>query len=193
MGPIGCPETSVLYCIVHCSRRLTLQTPVFSRSYLHHQVSPPETLAAKCGTTWARNGRWILSENARLPHNVQGSFTCRKSTTWDRRLYFPPQEGVLRIFSSWKIQRLRSGLNLRTWVPEASTLPLDHRSRYAAPLPYTTGRDNVLLPLRTVGRTSFIARYTALLEKQLTHFLASPRILRTRSFVSAFTKTCTCP
>ena len=32
-------------------------------------------------------------------------------------------------FSPWKIRRLRPGLNLRTWVPKASTLPLDHRSR----------------------------------------------------------------
>ena len=41
----------------------------------------------------------------------------------------PPKAGVLRIFSPWKIQRLRSGLNPRTWVPKASTLPLDHGSR----------------------------------------------------------------
>ena len=41
-----------------------------------------------------------------------------------------PKEGVLRIFSPWKIQRLRSGLNPRTLLPKASTLPLDHRSRY---------------------------------------------------------------
>ena len=41
-----------------------------------------------------------------------------------------PKEGVLRIFSPWKIRRLRPGLNLRTWVPKASTLPLDHRSRF---------------------------------------------------------------
>ena len=50
-----------------------------------------EIPAAKGGTTWARNGRWILTENARLPRNIQGSFTCRKSTTWDRRLYFPSE------------------------------------------------------------------------------------------------------
>jgi hypothetical protein len=37
---------------------------------------------------------------------------------------------VLRIFS----RRLRPGVNPRTWVPKASTLPLDHRSR--CPLPY---------------------------------------------------------
>ena len=48
-----------------------------------------EILGTKGGTTWARNGRLILPENARLPRNIQVSFTCRKSTTWDRRLYFP--------------------------------------------------------------------------------------------------------
>ena len=40
-----------------------------------------------------------------------------------------PKEGVLRIFFALKIRRLRPGLNPRTWVPKASTLPLDHRSR----------------------------------------------------------------
>jgi hypothetical protein len=33
-----------------------------------------------------------------------------------------PKEGMLRIFTPLKIRRLRPGLNLRTWVPEASTL-----------------------------------------------------------------------
>ena len=56
----------VLYCSrvpaanarrLHCSRRLIVQTLVFSRSYLHRKVSPPETLVVKGGTTWARNGR----------------------------------------------------------------------------------------------------------------------------------------
>ena len=42
-----------------------------------------------------------------------------------------PKEGVLRIFSLWKIQRLRLGLNPRTWVPKASTLPLDRWSRFS--------------------------------------------------------------
>jgi hypothetical protein len=34
------------------------------------------------------------------------------------------------LFSPLKIQRLRLGMNLRTWVLKASTLPLDHWSRY---------------------------------------------------------------
>ena len=41
-----------------------------------------------------------------------------------------PKEGVLRIFSPWKIQWLWPGLNTQTWVPKASTLPLDDRSRF---------------------------------------------------------------
>ena len=41
-----------------------------------------------------------------------------------------PKEGVLRIFSPWKIRRLRPGLNSRTLVTKANTLPLDHRSRF---------------------------------------------------------------
>ena len=40
-----------------------------------------EILAAKFGTTWARNGRWILPENVRIPRNIQGSYSCLKSTT----------------------------------------------------------------------------------------------------------------
>ena len=113
---------------MHCSRRLIVQTLVLSCSYLHRQMSPPETLVVEGGTTWARNGRWILPENTRLPRNIQGSFTCRKSTTWAKRLSFP-YEGRRSedFFSPWKIRRLRPGLNPRTWVPKDSTLPLDHR------------------------------------------------------------------
>ena len=41
-----------------------------------------------------------------------------------------PSEGRrAEYFFALKIQRLRPGLNPRTWVLKASTLPLDHRSR----------------------------------------------------------------
>ena len=109
---------------MHCSRRLIVQTLVFSRYYLHRQVSPPETLVVKGGTTWARNGLWILPENARLPRNIQGSFTCHKSTTWDKRLYFPPEGRHAEDFFRPE-KSTASALSARTWVPKASTLPLD--------------------------------------------------------------------
>jgi hypothetical protein len=43
----------------------------------------------------------------------------------------PPKEGVLMIFFALKIRRLRPGVNQRTCVPKASTLPLDNRSHLA--------------------------------------------------------------
>ena len=87
-------------------------------------------LALKGGTTWPRNGRWILPENARLPltfRDLLHAVNLRHGTNGFTSL---PKEGLLRIFSPWKVRRLRPGLNPPTWVPKASTLPLDHRSRY---------------------------------------------------------------
>jgi hypothetical protein len=52
----------------------------------------------------------------------RGSSTCRKSATWDRRIYFPSEGRHTEDFFTWKIWRLRPGLNPRSWVPEASTL-----------------------------------------------------------------------
>ena len=49
----------------------------------------------------------------RLPRNFQGSLTCRKSATLDRRLYFPSEGWRAEDFLARKILRLR---------PEASTL-----------------------------------------------------------------------
>ena len=103
---------------MHCSLRLIVQTLVFSRSYLHRQVSPPETLVVKGGTTWARNG-------LKMPHfhvtfrDLLHAVNLRHGTNGFTSL---PKEGVLRIFFALK--------NPRTWVPKASTLPIDHRSRY---------------------------------------------------------------
>ena len=33
----------------------------------------------------------VILPKCRLPRYIYGSFTCRKSTTWDRRLYFPSE------------------------------------------------------------------------------------------------------
>ena len=62
--------------------------------------------------------------------SLLGSFTCRNFTPWDRRLYFPSEGRRTEDFFARKIRRLRPGLNPRTWVPKASTLPPDHRSPY---------------------------------------------------------------
>ena len=82
---------------MHCSLRLIIQILVFSPSYLHRQESPPETLVLKGGTTWARNGRWILPENAWFPRNIQGNLRHGKNSFTSL-----PKEGVLRIFFALK-------------------------------------------------------------------------------------------
>jgi hypothetical protein len=58
----------------------------------------------------------------RLPRKSQGSFTCRKYATWDRRIYFPSEGRHAVDFFVRKIRRLRPGSNPRSWVPEASML-----------------------------------------------------------------------
>jgi len=71
------------------------------------------------------NGREMANKfrlKARVPRNFQGSLTCCKSATWDRRLYFPSEGRRAEDFFARKIRRLRPGLNPRSWVPEASML-----------------------------------------------------------------------
>ena len=48
----------------------------------------------------------------------------------NRQTSIPPRRAE-DFYLPLKIRRLRPGLNPRTWVPKASTLPLDHRSRYS--------------------------------------------------------------
>ena len=68
-------------------------------------------------------------------------------------LYMPKicdmgKKACWRFFSPWKIRRLRPGLNPRTWVPKASTLPLDHRSPFIPPYNHNvfkSSRDSLLV------------------------------------------------
>jgi hypothetical protein len=65
-------------------------------------VPPVFSRGAPRQATWetsVREGRNYRRETAgqfglrfRLPRKSQGYFTCRKSATWDRRLYFPSEE-----------------------------------------------------------------------------------------------------
>ena len=93
-----------------------LDVPTFTTSRL-----PRDILVAKGGTIWSRNGRWILPEMPDFHvafRNLLHTVNLRHQTDG---FTSPPKEGVLRIFSPWKIRRLRPGLNPRTWVPKAST------------------------------------------------------------------------
>ena len=146
---------------MHCSLRLIIQTLVFSLSYLHRQVSPPE---------WARNGRWILLENARLPltfRDLLYALHLRHGTNGFTSL---PKEGVLRIFSPWKIRRLRPDLNPRIWVPKASTLPLDHQSRFNIEVSYTHIFIHTVLMFKRISLLRATVKQTYCIQA-LEHFI----------------------
>ena len=77
---------------------------------------------------------------------------------YNRQTFMSPD--VLRIFYlPLKIRRLRPGLNPRTWVPKASTLPLDHhRSRLLVFKSYLSLQYSLSLSYReTHSRTCFAA------------------------------------
>ena len=85
-----------------------------------HVKRRKRTPAAEGGTMGEKLPR-ILPKSA-TSTSLLGSFTCRKFTTWDRRLYFPSEGRRAEDFFALKIRRLRPGLNPRTRVPEASKL-----------------------------------------------------------------------
>ena len=71
---------------------------------------------------WPMNFAW----NARLPRSIQGSFTCRKSTTWDRRLYFPSEGRRAEDFFTLKNPTASDGFepaNLGTKGQHATSRP----------------------------------------------------------------------
>ena len=112
---------------MHCSRRLTVQTLVFSPSYLHRQVSPPETLVVKGGTTWGREMAGNFDRKLRLPRihfRVLLHFAnMRHGTNGFTSL---PKEGVLRIFLALKNPRAAAGFepaNLGTEGQHATSRP----------------------------------------------------------------------
>jgi hypothetical protein len=96
---------------------------IWVRSFnFRHQASPRvdtrEHPAAEGGTL-GEKCPGILSK-CRFPHCIQGSFICRKATTWDRRLYFPSEGKRAEEFFALKIWRLRPAANPRTWVTKAT-------------------------------------------------------------------------
>jgi len=112
-----------------------LDVPTFSARCLHVQrrKRPP---AADGGTLRGREMFRQISPRMRLPRNSRDLLHASYLRHGTDGFTSLPKEGVLRIFLPLKIQRLRPGLNPGTWVTKASTLPLDHRSRFL--FSYTT-------------------------------------------------------
>ena len=97
-----------------------------------------------------------MPEHARLPRNIKGSSTCHKSTTWDRRLYFP-SEGRLAedFFFALKNPNASAGFepaNLGTKGQHATSRP---------PKPHPTKLRGILL-VKKPGVQSLTKRHELL-------------------------------
>jgi len=105
-----------------------LDVPTFSVRCLHVQRRE-RPLAEEGGILLWREMFRKISSRIRLPRNSRDLLHAANLRHGTDSFTFPPKEGVLTISSPVKIRRLRPGLNPRTWIPKASTLPLDHRNR----------------------------------------------------------------
>jgi len=108
-------------------------TILVRHSNFRHQaspcVSPRESTQRRKVELWAWNIReFCLNADSHVTfRDLLRAVKLRHGTN---SFTSPPKEGVLRIFFfAIKIRRLQPGANARNWVPKASTLPLDHRSR----------------------------------------------------------------
>jgi hypothetical protein len=119
MALVRCILGKFLGVVRHCFPP-RLDVPTFTARCLHVHND------ARDPSSERRNyGRERLSGNfaymASLIHAIRDLLHAANLRHGTDGFTSPPKEGVLRIFSPLK--------NPRTWVLEASTLPLDHRSR----------------------------------------------------------------
>ena len=125
-----------VYTKTHCSLKAYCAILV-GRSNFRHQasprVSPRESTQRRKVELWARSVRSVCL-NADFHVTFRDLLHAVKLRHGTDGFASPPKEGVLRIFFALKFRRLRPGVNPRTWVPKASTLPLDHRSCFAMDL-----------------------------------------------------------
>ena len=99
---------------------LILDIPTFTTSRLPRD--PSSQRWNYVGEKWPMNFAW----NARLPRSIQESFTCRKSTTGDRRLYFPSEGRRAEEFFALKNPTASAGFepaNLGAKDQHATSIP----------------------------------------------------------------------
>jgi len=66
-----------------------LDVPTFATRclHIHNDARDPSSERWNC----VGKNRLVILPGIATSTSIQGSFTCRKSTTWDRRLYFPSE------------------------------------------------------------------------------------------------------
>jgi len=118
----------VLRVVCHCFPP-PLDVPTFAVTclYIRSDARDPSSERWNCGRE--RCSVAILPK-FRLPHKFRDLLHAAILRPGTDGFTSPPKEGMLRIFFALKILWLLPGFNPRTWVPKASTLRLDHRSRW---------------------------------------------------------------
>jgi hypothetical protein len=109
----GCTAAIYVYCT---NPALEVHTCTARRPHVSNNA---ETSSRENGNS-GREMFGNFAEKWRLPHHCRDLLRATNLRHGTDGFTSPPKEGTLRIFSPWKIRRLRSGSNPRTWVPEAS-------------------------------------------------------------------------
>ena len=125
------PRNELLYCTVVGSRRLMPLDALQPKAYctnpgLQSFLLAPPGVSIRDPSSERRNYLDEMSENVRLPRNIQGSFTCRKSTTWGKRIYFPSERKRAEDFFALKNPTESAGFepaNLGTKGQHATSRP----------------------------------------------------------------------
>ena len=105
---------------VELCRNLILDVPTFTTSRLPRD--PSSQRWNYVGEKWPMNFAW----NDRLPLSIKEYFTCRKSTTWDLRLYSPSEGRRAEDFFALKNPTASAGFepsNLGTKGHHATSRP----------------------------------------------------------------------
>ena len=97
----------------HCFPQ-PLDLPTFASRCLHVQATWETSISERWNYGREMAGQFCLW--FRLPRKPRVLWHAAQNLRHGRRLYFPPKEGMLWIFS------LRPGSNPQSWVPEASML-----------------------------------------------------------------------
>ena len=103
-----------------------LDVRTFSARCLHVQRRDRPLVAEGGNSSWAREMFRQISSRIRLPRNSRDLFTCRKSATWDRRLYFPSEDRRAEDFFALKIPTASAGFepaNVGTKGQHATSRP----------------------------------------------------------------------
>jgi hypothetical protein len=129
-----------IYKTTHCSLlrlivRSALDVATFATRRLHacHHARAPSGVRWNCGREIS--GKFSL--NADFHVTFSDLLHAVKLRHGDHKLYFNSEGRSVEELFALKFLRFQSGLNPRTWVQKASTLPLDHRSRLSNSLKNT--------------------------------------------------------